>query len=176
MNKQAYDQGFIAACNANGVDPQELVKVAQLGRMMGLAGEGVRAMGRMGNKALYNKYTISALSRLGRSSKAVHRKLIPYNGKISKILHNFAYKLSAPGYKARALNKPSSMLTRLTDRASSAIGDFNTFGKYHYGQIGSYNQDIEAGISTAKGLAGLGAAGGVGYGGYKLNKRRLANR
>ena len=29
MNKQAYDQGFIDACNANGVDPQELVKLAQ---------------------------------------------------------------------------------------------------------------------------------------------------
>ena len=28
MNKEAYDQGFIAACNANGVDPQELVKVS----------------------------------------------------------------------------------------------------------------------------------------------------
>ena len=171
MNKQAYDQGFIAACNANGIDPQELIKVAQLGKILELAGKGGKAISELGNKALYNKYTEKGLVRLGVGAKRLHRKLFPAFGKTRMRLSRLENKLFHLGRKQRLANKPLNMLGRFGERASTAIGDFNEFGSsYGYGDY------LQTGGNLVKRLGVAGAGAGATYGGYKLNKRRLANR
>ena len=75
MNKQAYDQGFIDACNANGVDPQALVKVAQLGKILELAGKGSKAVGGLASKGG------KAISELGGKITKLNplRRFKPFN-------------------------------------------------------------------------------------------------
>ena len=188
MNKQAYRIGFEEACIANNVDPNALLKEAQVGKLIGegakLVGEGAKAVGKTVGKGagkvgrtarkltrganVYSKLTKGKRRYMqSRNNYQKFKKLAPLQSRVGKAIQDESKSLKYLRQAGKSESRPANFTSQAARRARHAGG---IGGKLY--NLGQKAPKVDSFLRTNTGsvvqaLAAAGLTGAAGYGATK---------